>query len=322
MTTKNKCRAKNPGSCRVHGSFNAVDVITNDKIAQRNLFESKSNLDRADSMEAYFEASEQHAHDQKAYDATLKGMDALERDLSQWAQKKLSSTERVDLEYRLSQARDYREKILANDPTHQETMAKYDQFVSENAVSTHSFSKANRNESLKELKDLPYRTPIAVKLKNGGVVYTHAGNGRSGLPKGRFGMMVAKSFGTLSFVRAYDDHEPDRFKHVSFDGFTSLVKVTDIKEISVLKDDAYKNGFDGLRNSHTSDTVFVGKAPHAETSRWSVQGKDYYFEIEGKNSANISNISEEGRTKYWETGETFLSPEDRPIAIREIKSSK
>lgn len=320
MTTANKCRAKNPGSCRVHGTVNAVDVITNDKIAQRNLFESKGNLDKADSMESFFESTEQVAHDQKAYDATIKGTKALQDDLD-YHSSTLTSDQVLDIKRRLIQASEYRQEVLSTDPAHRETEENYERFTEEHAVSKHSFSKENLHESLNELKDLPNKTPIAVKFKNGAVLYGHSGIGMDKEPTNRFSRMMAKSGGSLAFVQGHSS-DIDKYKHVSFNGFYAMVRVKEIKEINVLKPDAYDKGFDAVLNSHATKDVYKGEAPHRESSRWAVQGDNYYFEIEGTNSTNTSNVSEEARSRSWTSGRLSLWPRERSNNIREIKSPK
>lgn len=320
MTTTNKCRAKNPGSCRVHGSSNAVDVITNDKIARRNLFESKNNLDKADSMEAFFEATEQVAHDQKAYDATIKGMEALQSDLEA-RPSTLTSDQFLDVSYRLANAKEYRNKVLANDPAYQETLENYFRFNDEHAISTHSFSRSNLHESVEALKELPYGTPVSVELKNGGVLYAYSGNGLGSEPKNRFTQMLAKSGGASNFVQGFDG-DRDTHKHVAFKDFDVLVSVNEIKTINVLKPGSYDKGFDLVWNSHVTKDSYNGEAPHGECSRWSAQGENYYFEMEGVNTTEASYVDEPARSRSWTSGKIHLRPRVRPNDIREIKSPK
>lgn len=320
MTTKNKCRAKNPGSCRVHGSSNAVEVITNDKIARRNLFESMNNLDKVDSMESFFEASEQVAHDQKAYDATLKGLEAMTNDLER-KPNDLTSDQFLKLGHRLANAKEYRKEVMENDPAYRETVDNYTRFNDEHAVSTHSFSKSNLHESLENLKELPHNTPVSVRFNNGTVLYAYSGNGLGTQPKNRLTRMLAKSGGASRFVQGFDG-DSDKFKHVSFNGFHTMVRTREIKEINVLKPGAYDKGFDSIRNSHVTKDVYKGEAPHRESSRWSVRGENYYFEIEGANNTNTSNVSDAARSRSWTSGKLDLTPRERSNDIREIKSPK
>ena len=320
MTTKNKCRAKNPGSCRVHGSSNAVDVITNDKIARRNLFESMNNLDKVDSVESYFEASEQVAHDQKAYDATLTGIKALTDDLESKTND-LTSDQFLKLGHRLANAMEYRKEVMENDPAYRETVDNYTRFNDEHAVSTHSFSKSNLHESLEELKELPYNTPISVRFNNGTVLYAHSGNGLGGQPKNRFTRMLAKSGGASRFVQGFDDGQ-DRFKHVCFKDFEVMVRVSEIKEINVLKPGAYDKGFTPVQNSHVGAEAYKGEAPHREYGRWSVKGESYYFETEAANTTSTANVSEKARSRSWTSGKATLDVRIRPDEVREIKSPK
>jgi hypothetical protein len=302
----------------VHGSNNAVSVLLNDKVALRNLQESQKALENADSMEEYFEAQQSISHDRKAYDATLKGTEELKSDLRGF-NNELNNDEKLDRKMRLAEAKAYRNEVLAKDPAHQEATSNYDSFVKENGVATYQINKANIHETLTALRDVPYGTPVALKT-DGGIIYTHAGDGYNDRAKNKFSKMLrTATFGKPGFVMHYDSEDQQaRSATFSLKSTNTLIYAKDVKEVTVLKEDAYKNGFDGLVNSHASSEAHQ-KAPHTENSRWAIKGEDYYYEIEAAHRLPDRATWTLGENE-WRSGERGYTLINAPKEIREIKS--
>lgn len=313
-----KCRAKNPGSCRVHGSTDAMSVLLNDKVALRNVQESTKALENADSMENYFEAQQSLSHDKKAYDATLKGTYDLKLDLVMNVGT-LTADQRLEYKNRLADAKAYREEVLSKDPAYQEAQAKYDSFSKENGVETFSLDKDNLHENLEKLSQVPYGTPIALKT-DAGIIYTHAGDGYNDRPKNKFSKMLrSATFGKPSFVMHYDpDDKKARAATFSLKSSGTLLYVRQVQEVTVLKEDAYKNGFDQFTNSHASKES-TKQAPHKENSRWSIKGEDYYYEMEGYHGIPERATWTAGEHE-WRSGESGFNLRTAPLEIREINS--
>jgi hypothetical protein len=313
-----KCRAKNPGSCRVHGSTNAVAVLLNDTVAARNLQESTRALENADSMESYFEAQQSVSHDRKAYDATLKGTYELKTDLIVNIGT-LTADQRFEYKNRLAEAKAYRAEVLSKDPAYQQGQVKYESFVKENGIATYTFSKENLHDNLEKLSTVPYGTPVAIKTQ-AGIIYTHAGDGYNDRPKNKLSKMLRNAtFGKPSFVMHYDpEDQKARSATLSLQSSGTLLYIRQIQEVTVLKEDAYKNGFEQFTNPHASKEA-TKQAPHKENSRWAITGENYYYEIEGYHGVP-ERATWTPNEHEWHSGDAGFNLRTAPKEIREIKS--
>lgn len=302
-----KCRAKNPGRCRVHGSNSAVSVLLDDRRALDNVKASKELLDKAlkeaNDPEEFFEATQLHNHDVKAYNATLEGMKKLS--LSIMIPGKLNNDEKMEANIKLMEAKEYRKEVLANDPVYQESVQKYTDFTKENGVKTISLnSKEEREKAIEQLAGIEHMTPLAIKTHNG-YIYTYAGNGYSKKPS---------KLNKLFFKPGFLLHEKGQNINTSTISLSSSkirVYIKDLEEITVLKPGSFDNGFDKLENVHASSTSHE-KAPHYSNSRWSIKGKEFYAEIEAK-----VETRNDGEVEYWNSGHASFEFKDT-TAIKHI----
>lgn len=314
-----QCRAKNPGSCRYHGSSNRLEALIDDRQAKANLNESRKAVEESADLDQLFEAKQNLFRDQTAYDATIAGEKALERQLSYTNRQSLSAEEESEAEYRLIKAKAYRTEVLSNDSAYQEAQQKYTAFVKKNAEQVFDMHESFTEEKRNYLAGVPYGTPIALQTAYG-QFYGYAGDHWLKRPsKNKASRLWERGFGKRSFV-SFDDGNS---KSNVVDGTLSIsssqmaVSLSDVEKIVVLKKDAYSNGFQELKNSHavseTEDTFVKGN------DRYALEGEDYYYEFEGYNGTNITNFSDEQRKQVWSSKDFSFEPEEKP-AVSVIRS--
>lgn len=244
MTTTDVCRAKSGReTCRVHGSKSPAGAIFIPEVATKNLAESE----KAYKLSSSFEESSENAalvdHDQVVYDSTLGGLGSLKNKV----RREPDALEEYKLRERLQAAVAYRKSILANDPVYQESEANYNAVVAEHSIQSVPIEKD-------ALKEVSFGTPLAIKLKNGGFIYDYAGNGwiDGKVPAIWKAVTGAKgSFVGKSFSNGYGSDQKN--VDISLKGLRSVLSADAVEELHVLKPDAFKGGFDKIRNTNTQD---------------------------------------------------------------------
>jgi hypothetical protein len=296
MTTT-KCRAKTPATCRVHGTNNPVNAILDYKVAASYLRASKKTVALATNLEELSEAKELVMHDQMVYDATLQGQDELKTKMQPWQTPRPALSEILEYESRYAEAVAFRKETLANDPAHAESETKFNDFVKENVEASYDINVKDRKtiyNNIKKLEELPYGTPVALKLQNGGYIYDKSGNGYKNGSSG----VLGKIFNAKGrFIQTQWGDEADRV-NMSLASSHTLFPLKEVSEIHVLKPDAYKNGFSQFQNSHTSSDIDDGR----DNARWAAEGKEYYYELEGRDLTPRENVT-------FYSGGVFLQPE-------------
>lgn len=302
MTTT-KCRAKTPATCRVHGTNNPVNAILDYKLAASYLRASKKAVALATNLGELSEAKELVMHDQKVYDSTLQGQDELKNKMQPWQNSRPALSEILEYESRYAEAKAFRKEVLAKDPAHIESETKFNNFVKDNAEASYDINVADRKtiyENIKKIEQLPYGTPVALKLANGGYIYDKAGNGyKNGSPG-----VIGKIFNYKErFIQTQWGDEADRV-NISLASSNTLFPLKEVSEIHVLKPDAYKKGFSQFLNSHATFDVDEGR----DNAKWAVEGKEYYYELEGSYRAYET---QEERLVF--SGAVFLNPESPTV---------
>lgn len=276
MSTTVKCRAKNPATCRVHGNISQVFIIQNPETAFRNYEQSKQAADKATTLEELAEAKELAEHDKTAYNATLSGLSDLER--KHWSATRTGSyAENLKIQLDYEKATKFREESLMTSPAYAESQATFNNFVQQNAEKSYILTNTLKptkedTEKLNEIAKLniPYQTPVAIKLKDGSVIYDGAGNGYN---NGKAGW-EAKLFGPKPGFTSNVDKNSTQPDTISLEHSRILINTSRIAEIHILKPGS-KELIHTLNNSHETD-----KPSSATFQRYAITGKGYRYEIE------------------------------------------
>lgn len=275
MSTTVKCRAKNPATCRVHGSISQVSIIQNPDIAFRNYAQSQKAVDKATNLEELAEAKELVEHDKTAYDATLSGLSDLR--LKYWEAKRNGSyADKLKVELDYEKALKFRQDSLMASPAYAESQAIFNDFVQQNAEKSYVFNQGfETDDDAKKLNEIaklniPYQTPLAIKLKNGSVIYDGAGNGYN---NGKVGW-ESKLFGPKPGFTGTMDSGSSRPDTISLEHSRVLINTPEIAEIHILKPGS-KDLVNSITNSHETE-----KPSPATYQRYAVTGKGYRYEME------------------------------------------
>ena len=283
MSTTRRCQAKNPATCRVHGSTNRVAVLRNANLAYANLRNSKKELDFANNLEELSEKKQLVHHDQVAYDATLKGLSELGANIYKARQEGFSKE--LEVKARIKDALEYRKSVLKDDPSWREANSGYES-VTATATSKVIVKRGEGKEkTIAELKNIQPGSRVAVKLKNGGFLYDQAGDG----------LVPEAKRGFLSNLVS----KPNFIQDLGGDSSISLrnsgirVRLNEIEEVSVVSEhnSLPKPPSPSLHQSNTD-----AESQKVE-SRWVILGKGYHYNIEGSQSKGL-----------WTGGDIFLDP--------------
>lgn len=286
MTT-DICRAVNGReTCRVHGSKTPGGALFVSEVAMRNLTESEKAYRLSSSLEESSENAALVEHDQLVYDSTINGLGGLVRQVRQ----EPDSLKKYKLQERLKSAVAYRKSVLAEDPVYQESEANYNSVIEKSSIQNVPLEK-------EALKKIAYGTPVAIKLKKGGFIYDHAGNGWvNGKVPVIFKPIVGKgSFVDSSFSNGYESNftdgpESDKKElGVSLQGLRTNLSTSAIEELHVLDANAFKGGLDKIRNSHLSDYSPPKSTDNVDspTRFYSIKTENSLYEMELRRSNDI-----------------------------------
>lgn len=301
MSTTVKCRAKNPATCRVHGSISQVSVIQNPDTAFRNYEQSQKAVDKATNLEELAEAKELVEHDKTAYEATLAGLsDLRSKYWSSYRNDSYADKLKVELDY--ERALKFRQDSLMASPAYAESQATFNDFVQQNAVKSYVFNSGLEmgDEDVKKFNEIaklniPYQTPLAIKLKDGSVIYDAAGNGYN---NGKINW-EAKLFGAKPSFTNTMDKDSKRPDTISLEHSRVLINTPEIAEIHVLKPGS-KDLVNNITNSHETE-----KPSTATYQRYAVTGKGYRYEMETTRMVE----------KTTKKGEKFARPNEISSAL-------
>ena len=276
MSTQIKCRAKNPSTCRVHGSVSPISLLYNPKQAYQNVLESQKTVNLASNLEELSEAKQLVAHDEIVYYSTLKGKADLMT--AYWAAKQSGSYQNeLQTLAKIQESQEYRNKVLSENPAYIESENNFNGFVKQYAEESYVIkSEAQRDEVFEKLKNLPYGTPIAIKTKNNGFIYDGAGNGYT---DGKVSKIATKLLGLKpSFTSSLDGKSGA--EAISLQHSHVALYTTQVDEIHVLKPEA-ANVYGTVSN--TNESVFGQNiGTNSSSERVVVAGKGYRYEVEGK----------------------------------------
>ena len=311
--TTTPCRANIPSNCRVHGSKNPIDAISNPVLAYKNLRSSKKEVDLATTLEQLSEAKQLVNFDQLVYDSTLTGQEELIDKLRNHSYQAPLS-EKTECQFRIKESIEYRNKILKESPAHIESNENFTKAV---ANATQSFTNLNSasdyQKVINSLRGLPYGTPIAMRMKNGSYIYDGAGNGlivSEGIKRSK---QKRNFFSKLTdgpgFIRQWKD-QPAPQAAISLEHSSMSFGLGSVESIYVLPE---RTKVENVKNSHTVEP----NGNEAYHSRWGIKGDGYYYELEG--------IEKSGDDGYWESGGTisgFTIQAYQSEPVFEIKNKK
>lgn len=321
MNTSNKCRAKDPSTCRVHGSpvAAALEAIVNHRVALSNLDRSKRSLTTVTTLEEMSEAKQLIDHDQKVYDSTFAGQSDLRRKIKPWFNDSSPTVaEKIEAQTRLKEAKAYREQVLAQSPTMVESQNNFTQIT---ADAEQSFVGLSNNESyqpvIDSLKKLPKGTPIAIKLKNGGYIYDTAGNQTAPeyANKEKKNLLEKIAYGRNQFIDYWNKEDNER-AGLSLSNSGVLIPLSSVSEIHVLPKSSFNAKLTKAVNSKAVPCKFSGFSS-AEGKRWGIKGEGYYYEIEGGNNSDTHNTGL--NTGVWSSSQSVFIKPWKPSEILEVK---
>lgn len=308
MTT-DICRAANGReTCRVHGSKSPAGAVFVPEVAIRNLAESEKAYRLSSSLEESSENAALIEHDQVVYDSTVAGLGSLTRK----ARLELDALERYKLQERLKAAVAYRKSILAEDPVYQESETNYKSVVEKSGIQSVPLVKD-------ALKEVAYGTPLAIKLKDGGFIYDHAGNGWI---NGKVPMILKPIVGKGSFVdKSFSNGYESSTKNlgVSLQGIQSILSTDAIEELHVLDANAFEGGFDKIRNTNLGS--YTAPKPNdnvkSPTRFFSIKTENSLYEMELRRSSGFFV-----RPLSGETGIAFtVNADDSKLDYKTLKFS-
>lgn len=275
--SKSECGAKNRARCRVHGAgLPAVSFVYPAKAA-KHLADSKKQLEEASSIEEMFEAQQLHAYDKKVYDATYVGeQELLKKIRGGYQMPKPTFSEKVELEKRLAEGREYRKELIENTPALKEREETFERVTTEEGTQSYiPKSQADYQNMLDEIGNVSYGTPIAVKLKDGSIIYDGAGDSLNYSVKrkadgsaSRFTKMMLP----VAFIKKFKN-EPISQATLSLQHNNISVPLPEVAEVHVL---SKKPEISSLVHSQAKESSKSQKpAPRA------IVGKEYYYDFVG-----------------------------------------
>jgi hypothetical protein len=275
MTTSTKCRAKNPSTCRVHGSPNVrMNALMSPQISYNNLLSSQKKTALATNLEELAEAKEFEFHDITAYNATLSGLE----DLKKASYHTETFADKLKNDALIKEAVEYRASVLRTSPVFQESENTFNSFVKENAKHSYEITTLTDRDEMRDVwgrigSQTPVGTPIAIRTKSGNFIYDTAGNGYidAKLPK------LAKLFGDSGSFLRHDTATP----FYSLKNAGRAQHGDEIAEIHILKPGTEAK-FGNLANSHT---ISNNPKSYQEQGRHSISGDGFHYEIEGISKA-------------------------------------
>lgn len=279
MSKINECRAANPVLCRVHGNReNQLAILLNPRIAQTNLNASKKAKRTATTPEELFEATLAVEHDQKVVNATASGIRNLKRTIA------ITTNYEDKMEYKrqLNEAEQYYEEV--EQKLLETSQLKNAETIYRNATQDAEASfvftdNISMRLAAQELKNIKPGTPIAIKTKDHSYLYDTTSNGMLDSVKPNF---INKALAP-GFIR-HSKGEPYRHTTIAVTRTNMLLSFEDIKEIHILPQGAYKNGTERFVNPDAKNGIEPGDVTTLP-DRWSIQGDDYYYELNGQSES-------------------------------------
>lgn len=274
--TDYKCRAKNPATCRVHGSPNPMTALMNFNVAFANLRNSKKAAELATNLEELSEAKQLVYFDQKVYDATLAGKAELDEKLKPWRDPRPTLSEELEYRARKAEGEAYRNEMLAGNKAFAASEESFAKITGENAIASYTLNdKQSVNAAINALWNLPVGTPVAIKTKSGGYLYGGAGDGLS--PEANRNTFLNKRYRGRFLQKAEASISGEAF--ISLKNSSLDFRLKDVKEIHVLKADTFKDGMSAVYNPYST------KAEETSAySRYGIEGEGYYYELEGNSN--------------------------------------
>jgi hypothetical protein len=286
MSTSTKCRAKNPSTCRVHGSPNVrMNALMSPQASYNNLLSSQKRTALATNLEELAEAKELEFHDVTAYNATLSGLE----DLKKASYHTKTFADKLKNDALVKEAVEYRASVLRSSPVFQESENRFNSFVKENAKHSYEITTLNDRDEIKSVwarigSQTPVGTPLAIRTKSGNFIYDTAGNGYidAKLPK------IAKLFGDSGSFLRYDTTTPV----YSLKNTNMSSPGDEIAEIHILRPGSEAK-FGDLTNSHA---MYNNPKYSQEEGRHSISGDGFHYEIDGTNKKAANGSEYEVRS--------------------------
>lgn len=301
-----KCRAKNPASCRVHGTVSLLPIVNNSRQAAYLLIQSQKNVETVTTLEEMEEAKAILAKDQELFDMSIKGLASLRIGMVASANDYITKeTSRI----RLGVALTARHKLLSETPELQESYRNYEYFVKENGVTAPI--QLGESETQKEWKEISSQlhaiqpgTPLALKTVTGEIIYDTAGDGLVSHAKRT---KLDKLFNNLKFYRT-DDYSNGS---ISLANSNSRINVSDIKEITPLKSGSFDNGIpEKLKSKGTSENIIDANITNKITG---VEGDGYYYQT----SIDVEHVNH-GKKSYYSMSDMNIGIVLNPFNVTKI----
>lgn len=262
-----KCQAKNPATCRIHGTYNPARIVTNPIVAAQNLNKSHRLTETATTFEELQEIKQQIRQDQNLYDATISGLKELQRNIQNksWT---LPLAEELDLKKRYEEALTKREEILKESPAWKEAYETYDNYVA--AHGSHKYTIDPTDPELQnKLNQIPPGSPIMLKTHAGSIIYDSAGDGF--LPGTKHNILTKNS---RKFANGLG---------ISLKNSGVGVPYEEIKEIHTLTDMYGQFSFPPTAESQTENQK------NTDHGVWAIEGKEYSYQFEGSRTTTHTN---------------------------------
>lgn len=287
------CQAKNPATCRVHGTFDPNTAILNHKVLKDNITDTEKRKKTATSIVELEEINEQMKQDEELYYQSLQGLEELAEYIR--TNEKLTAIEKIKLRNQLAEAYEGRRNRLEQQTELKPLYDNYKSFIAEQAAEeTFSPNSAKTDEEkqqiLQQLQNIEPGTPLAVKTKLGAIIYDTAGHGliEGANPNNLLNKMVKRGF-MEPFSK--DDY---REAAISFTHSNTYMNIGYVQEITVLKPGTFDNGVPSQLKPAKGSEVDLEKS-HSGNHVYGVEGENYYYQM---NSPIRTQVSKKGKKEH------------------------
>lgn len=287
--SKSECGAKVRARCRVHGAGLPAVSFAYPTKAAKNLADSKKQLDSSSTIDEMFEAQQLHAYDKKVYDSTYVGEQELLQKIKGGYQIPTPSfSEKVELEKRLTEGRQYRKELIESTPALKEREETFERVVAQEGTQSYKpKTEADYQNMLGEIGKIKYGTPVAIKLKDGSIIYDGAGDSLDYHVKRKedgSSSRMTKMLLPVGFIKKFKN-EPIVHATLSLQHNGISVPLPEVAEVHVLSKQPEINP---LISSQAKEAG-KSKAPALRA----IAGKNYYYSFIG---AREERTTEKGNT--------------------------